>query len=198
MPPRVMSKPGTQLLHRDFYDRSTLEVAKDLLGCLLVHEVDGKTLVGRIVETEAYDGFDDRASHASRRKTPRNEVMFQEPGHAYVYLIYGMHHCLNFVTREEGYPAAVLIRALEPVAGIDVSTRGPGRLTRAMGIDRSHDRVDITRPPLYVAPRDMSEPRIGCSARIGVAYAGEWASAPLRFFVKDCGWVSGPRSPGRQ
>jgi len=177
-------------LKQVFYNRETVEVARDLIGCFLVHQKGDKELIGKIVETEAYDGFEDKASHASRKKTRRNEVMFGPPGHAYVYLIYGMHHCLNMVTREVGYPAAVLIRALEPVNEIELSTQGPGRLCRAMGIDRTYDRTDITIPPLFIAPRDKPQKKIEASPRIGVAYAAKWAQTPWRFFEPDNKWVS--------
>lgn len=169
----------------DFFDRPTERVAIDLLGCFLVVKDGGPPRIGRIVETEAYDGFDDRASHASRGRTRRNEVMFGPAGHSYVYLIYGMHHCLNVVTREVDYPAAVLIRAVEPVAGIEGGTNGPGRLTRAMGIDRSHNLLDATRPPLYYSPRRGPAPAFAATPRIGVDYAGDWAKALRRFVIPD-------------
>jgi len=182
-------------LPRDFYGRPTARVARDLLGCLLVTLRGGRERAGVIVETEAYDGFEDRASHASRRRTARNDVMFGPPGHAYVYLVYGMHHCLNFVTMEEGYPAAVLIRALEPVFGIELPTSGPGRLCRAMGIDLRLNRADVTGPPIYVV--GGRRPRgIDVTPRIGVDYAGDWAAAPLRFLVRGNRFVS--RAPGRR
>jgi DNA-3-methyladenine glycosylase len=186
-------------LGREFFARGTLEVARDLLGCVLVHELDSEVRAGIIVETEAYDGPEDRASHASRRRTPRNEVMFGPPGHIYVYLIYGMYHCLNFVTGPEGYPAAVLIRALEPLEGVDSSTQGPGRLCRAMGIDLGNNLEDATRGPLFVAPRGLREDeRIVTSPRIGVDYAGDWTTKPYRFSVDGNRWVSRrPARPGR-
>lgn len=177
-------------LERAFYERSTLRVARELIGCVLVHELDGQPRAGRIVETEAYDGTRDAASHAHRGRTPRNAPMFGPPGHAYVYLIYGIHHCLNLVTRREGYPAAVLIRALEPVAGIERSTQGPGRLCRALDIDRTCDRLDVASGPLFVLPRDGPRPRIASSPRIGVDYAGAHARKPWRFLVVGSSWVS--------
>lgn len=183
-------------LGRSFYARGTLDVARDLLGRLLVHEwVDGSR-VGRIVETEAYDGPGDKASHASRRRTPRNEVMFGPPGYIYVYLVYGMHHCLNFVAGPESYPAAVLIRALEPISGIEASTQGPGRLCRALGIGLESNRQDATRGPLFVADGGNEELRVIASPRIGVDYAGESASLPYRFAVEGNSWVS--RRPARR
>lgn len=177
-------------LARDFFVRDTLEVAKDLLGCLLVHHIGSERRVGRIVETEAYDGPEDRASHASGRRTPRNDVMFGPPGFSYVYLIYGMYHCFNLVTGREHYPAAVLIRALEPVSGIRESTQGPGRLSRAMGITLERNCLDATRKPLFVAASSDHAVAVASSPRIGVDYAGEWAHKPYRFFVPDSKWVS--------
>jgi DNA-3-methyladenine glycosylase len=177
-------------LDRDFFSRNTLTVAKDLLGCLLVHDIGGQRRIGRIVETEAYDGPDDQASHASRRRTPRNEIMFGPPGFTYVYLIYGMYHCFNLVTGPKNYPAAVLVRALEPVSGIHDSTQGPGRLSRAMGITLASNKLDATQGPLFVAPSEGGSVQIASSQRIGVDYAGKWASKPFRFFIDGSKWVS--------
>jgi DNA-3-methyladenine glycosylase len=177
-------------LDRDFFSRDTLTVAKDLLGCRLVHDIGGQRRIGRIVETEAYDGPEDRASHASRRRTPRNDVMFGPPGFTYVYLIYGMYHCFNLVTGPENFPAAVLVRALEPISGITASTQGPGRLSRAMGITLESNRLDATQSPLFVSPSENGKMKISSSPRIGVDYAGKWASKPFRFFVDDSKWVS--------
>jgi len=178
-------------LARAFYDRPTLEVARDLIGCRLVHEIDGARRTGRIVETEAYDGPKDAASHAHRGLTRRNAPMFGPPGHAYVYLIYGIHHCLNLVTMEQGYPAAVLVRALEPEGAVG-PCHGPGRLTRALGIDLSHNGLDLTGPPLYVEPRRGPPPSIATTPRIGVAYAGRWASRPWRFVERTSRHLSVP------
>ncbi len=171
-------------------------MAQDLLGCLLVHNIGDKRLVGRIVETEAYDGPEDKASHASRRRTPRNEVMFGPAGFIYVYLIYGMYHCLNLVTGPRNYPAAVLIRALEPIEGIEESTQGPGRLCRAMKIDLDMNKTDATKGPLFVVRSRLKEPRIVASPRIGVDYAGEWSKKPYRFEVDGNRWVS--KRPARK
>src|SRR5690606_3072439 len=120
-------------LSRDFHNRDTVQVAHDLLGKLLVHRSDGKDRIGKIVEVEAYLGPHDLAAHTSKGLTPRTRAMFGPPGHAYVYLIYGMHHCMNVVTEPDGTGAAVLLRALEPVANLAVSASGPGRLCKAMG-----------------------------------------------------------------
>jgi DNA-3-methyladenine glycosylase len=180
-----------------FYAQPTAEVARALLGCVLVRELEGRCLRGRIVETEAYVGPDDRASHASRGRTPRTVIMFGPPGRAYVYLVYGMHHCLNVVTERDGYPAAVLVRALEPIGDLPGPTSGPGRLCRALAIDRSLNGVDMTRAgPLYVAAGPPPDPaRVVASRRIGVDYAGDWAARPWRFLVAGNPFVSRPPRP---
>lgn len=174
-------------LPRSFSATDTEALARALLGQLLVR-VDGRSFrVGRIVETEAYLGPHDLACHSSKGRTPRTEVMFGPPGHAYVFLIYGMHHCVNVVT---GGGAAVLIRALEPIDGLDgVRTDGPGRLTRALGITRELDGVPLDAPPLYLSA-GQPVPRARRSARIGVDYAKEWAAKPLRFFDATSAHVS--------
>ena len=162
-----------------------------MLGMLLAHRVEGRLRVGRVVETEAYLGPHDRAAHSARGRTPRTEVMFGPPGHAYVYLIYGVHHCMNVVTEPEGKAAAVLIRALEPVQNIEGSTKGPGLLCRALAIDRSHTGHDLVGTDLFLAEPDDREPiEIVARPRIGVDYAGEWAARPLRFYVAGNAFVS--------
>lgn len=164
-----------------FYDRDTVVVARDLLGRTLVH---GERR-GRIVETEAYVGEHDLACHASKGRTPRTAVMFGPPGRAYVYLIYGMHHCFNVVTEAEGHASAVLIRGLAPLEGETLVGHGPGRLCRALGIDRRLDGHDLTRPPLTVRPgTPVPARRIARGPRIGVDYAGAWAEKPLRFWIR--------------
>jgi DNA-3-methyladenine glycosylase len=176
-------------LPKSFAARDTIDVAKALLGQLLVHEVKDTTRIGRIVETEAYLGPHDRACHSSKGRTPRTEVMFGPPGVAYVYLIYGMHHCVNVVT---GNGAAVLIRAIEPIAGLlgDGRGDGPGRLTRSMGITREHDGLRLDEGPLFLA-RGAPVTRIGRSARIGVEYAGApWDKRLLRFYDRTSTHVS--------
>ncbi len=165
-----------------FFDRDTLEVAEDLLGMLLVREIDGQVRWGRLVEVEAYCGPEDRAAHSWRGRTPRTGVMYGPPGHAYVYLIYGMYNCLNFVTRQEGCPQAVLIRAMEPGPGVNRSS-GPGLVCRSMGIDRTLNGRRLQPPELYLVD-DGFRPAPGAIARtprIGVGYAGEWAELPWRF-----------------
>ncbi|APV50913.1 3-methyladenine DNA glycosylase [Betaproteobacteria bacterium GR16-43] len=181
---------GTKL-PRSFYDRDTIEVARDLLGKLLVHETAGGRRVGRIVEVEAYLGEHDLAAHSSKGRTERTKVMFGPPGHAYVYLIYGMHCCMNVVTQREGHASAVLLRALEPVEGLEGRTQGPGLLCRAMGIDRTLNAVDLTARTLYIASaRQEPDITIVKRPRIGVDYAGHWARRLLRFYVKGNAFVS--------
>lgn len=177
-----------KVLPRSFAARDTAFVARALLGQWLVHEVDGVARVGRIVETEAYLGPHDLACHSSKGRTARTEVMFGPPGHAYVFLIYGMHHCVNVVT---GQGAAVLIRAIEPLEGFAAGARGdgPGRLTRAMGITRAQHGLPLDIAPLFLA-RGRPVTRIGRSARIGVEYAGAWARRRLRFFDVESSHVS--------
>lgn len=183
-------------LSRAFYARPTLTVARELLGMHLVHRVGRRLLVGRIVETEAYQGPADLAAHSARgRRTARTEIMFGPPGHAYVYFIYGVWYCLNVVTRAAGTPHAVLIRALEPVRGID-RANGPGLLCRAMHIDKAHNGADLCGKRLWLErPADYRKPRIARSTRIGVDYAGDWAMKPWRFFDADSAQVSTFRRP---
>ena len=180
-------------LPREFYDRDTVEVAKDLLGKHLVHVRGGVEHVGRIVETEAYLGPHDLAAHSSKGLTPRTKVMFGPPGHAYVYLIYGMYHCMNVVTQREGMASAVLLRALEPVRNVDGRTQGPGLLCRALHIDKAQNGHDLLSDDLYIADTGTHR-KIGIvkRPRIGVDYAGHWARRLLRFYVKGSAYVSKP------
>ncbi len=175
----------SQVLPRGFYARPALRVARSLLGQVLVH---GKRRA-RIVEVEAYLGPHDLAAHSSKGRTARTEVMFGEPGRAYVYLIYGMHHCFNVVC---GRGAAVLIRGVEPLAGLHARTDGPGRLARAFGLTRAHDGRSLQGPRLLL----LSGPRVPASQvsrgpRINVDSAGEWAARPYRL------WISGNRFVSR-
>ncbi len=182
-------------LDREFYARDTREVARDLLGKVLVHCDGGVRRAARIVETEAYHGPDDLASHARFGPTRRAAVMFGPPGVAYVYLIYGTSHCMNVVTGGEGFPSAVLLRAGEPVEGCLHSTRGPGNLCRALGIRREHDNGrELTGDDLFVL--DASSPRepIIAARRVNVDYAGPWAERPWRFALEGNAFVS--RAPG--
>jgi DNA-3-methyladenine glycosylase len=172
-------------LSRSFYARPAEEVARDLLGRVLVHQDGPVRRAGRIVETEAYIGPHDRACHAYRGRTARTEPMFGHPGYAYVYLIYGMYDCFNVVTDREGHAAAVLVRALAPLQGCEGKTDGPCKLCRALDITRVLNRADLTGPELFVEPGSPVAPRcIGRGPRVGVDYAGVWARRLLRFWVK--------------
>lgn len=179
-------------LPRSFYDRKARTVARDLLGKLLVHRVDGALRVGRIVEVEAYLGPGDMAAHTARGPTPRTRAMFGPPGHIYVYLVYGMHHCMNVVTEAEGIGTAVLLRALEPVANLLVPANGPGRVCKAMGIDLAHYGHDLLSDDLFIAKPPMAATRFSVVARprVGVDYAGEWADKLLRFYIEGNRFVS--------
>lgn len=171
-------------LKRSFYDRTTIEVANDILGCLMIHQTPTGQRIGRIVEVEAYLGPGDLAAHTSRGKTARTKAMFGPPGHVYVYLIYGMYHCMNAVTGPEGSGTAVLIRALAPLNGIESGTNGPGRLCRAMDINMTHYGIDLCGDELWLAQDEAPKPaNIIRTPRIGVDYAGEWADKPLRFSI---------------
>lgn len=165
-----------------FFDRHTLRVARDLLGMYLVRKNGGTLLRARIVETEAYHGHRDRASHASRGMTPRTKTMFGPPGTLYVYLIYGMYHCLNFVTMAEGFPAAVLIRAVDLPGG-----NGPGRTCRLMHIDTTLNGLGPGNDQLWVEldPAVKKRGRVATGKRIGVDYAGPWREKPWRFTLKE-------------
>ena len=179
-------------LPRSFYDRDTIEVAHDLLGKHLVHRVAGRERVGRIVEVEAYLGPHDLAAHSARGLTPRTRVMFGPPGHAYVYLIYGMHWCMNCVTQAEGLASAVLLRAVEPVMNIDGRTQGPALLCKALEIDGRLNGHDLESAGLYVRDPGPGGETISIvkRPRIGVDYAGHWARRLLRFYVKGSPFVS--------
>lgn len=180
-----------QKLSRAFYDRDTVEVARELLGKYLVHVSNGIERVGKIVEVEAYLGSHDKAAHSCKGLTPRTQVMFGPPGHAYVYLIYGMYHCMNVVTEKEGHASAVLLRALEPVRNIDSRTQGPGLLCRAMNIDKNHNNQDLLSDHFYIAAPCVPETfSITKRPRIGVDYAGEWAKKLLRFYIKHNPYIS--------
>ena len=166
-------------LPRTFYDRDTRVVARELLGKFLIHG----DRVGRIVETEAYLGTHDLAAHSARGPTPRNAPMFGPPGHAYVYLIYGMYCCMNVVTERVGHAAAVLLRALEPVENITGKTAGPGLLCNAMDITRQLTGHDLLSDDFYIAASQSEKFRIIKRRRIGVDYAGRWARRQLRFYI---------------
>jgi DNA-3-methyladenine glycosylase len=203
--------PGLRKLDTAFYDRANVvTVARDLLGKVLVTEFDGRRTSGRIVETEAYNGVGDRASHAwSGRRTRRTEVMYATGGTAYVYLIYGIHHLFNVVTNKKDVPHAVLIRALEPMEGIEVMrerlhhgtgderlTRGPGNLSRALGLRTLHTGVSLLGDEIWIGDDGYRPKRseIIAGPRIGVDYAGVDAGLPYRFFIKGNPYVSGPKT----
>jgi DNA-3-methyladenine glycosylase len=185
-------------LPRAFYARDTRTVARELIGKVLVHRDGGVLRAARIVETEAYHGPDDRASHARFGRTARADIMFGPPGVAYVYLIYGRSHCMNVVTGPEGFPAAVLLRGAEPVESCLHSTRGPGNLCRALEIRRAHDNGrDLTGDDLYLldAPRPG---RIVTGPRVNVHYAGAWARRPWRYALAGSEWASRPPPPAKR
>lgn len=187
---------------RPFYEQRTVEVARQLLGKYLVRNHPDGITAGKIVETEAYVGPEDKASHASRGRTPRTAIMFGPAGCAYVYLIYGFYHCLNIVTERVGYPAAVLIRAVEPSEGIDLMksrrrtdelrqlASGPGKLCRAFSIKLSLNGADICGDLICVEDRGEPEPKILARPRVGVDYAGRWKNKPWRFLIRGNAFVS--------
>lgn len=189
-------------LDRSFYEQPVLAVAKQCIGKLLVHRHPRGVLAGRIVEAEAYRGPEDLAAHsAGGRRTARTEAMFGRPGHAYIFLLYGMHWAFNIVVGPEGHPHAVLVRALEPLLGLDVMsalrkvdakkrelTNGPGKLTQALDIDKRFYGIDLTGNVLFLC--DGPAGRIGRSPRINVDYAGVWAARPWRFFERNNRYVS--------
>jgi DNA-3-methyladenine glycosylase len=178
-------------LRRNFYDRDTRLVARDLLGKVLVRASNGVQRIGRIVEVEAYLGPHDLAAHSARGRTARTEVMFGPPGRAYVYMIYGMYFCMNVVTEKQGHAAAVLLRALEPMRNVTGKTTGPGLLCRAMEIDKRLNGHDLESADFFIAS-DGTKSRFETVARprIGVDYSGPWARELLRFYIKDNPFVS--------
>lgn len=188
------------ILSQSFYSRPTRQVAKDLLGQILVNQTPQGTASGRIVEVEAYLPKNDPGCHAARGKTPRNQVMFGHAGHAYVYFCYGNHYLFNVVTEKNGIPGAVLIRALEPVEGaglmakrrgrLDVAdrglTNGPGKLVQALGIVKQHNGVQLWKKPVYLQKATRQE-AIGVTTRIGIT---EGSELPLRFYLKGNPYLS--------
>ena len=189
-------------LPRSFYEQNTLAVARQLLGKYLVRRHTDGITVGRIVETEAYVGPDDKACHASRGRTRRTEIMFGRAGHAYVYMIYGFHYMLNIVTETADFPAAVLIRAVEPWNGVRLMqsrrrterlhslASGPGKLCQAFAIDRTLNGDDVCGKLLYLEDRGDAAPKVLTTPRIGVDYAGKWKLKPWRFLIKGNEFVS--------
>ena len=192
-------------LAREFYARPVLSVAKACIGMLLVHRTKEGVVAGRIVETEAYRGPEDRAAHSyGGRRTARTEVMFGPPGYAYVFFVYGMHYQFNVVTTKDGAPHAVLVRAIEPVVGIELMaerrklpvtarelTNGPGKLCQALAIGRSEYGLDLCGSTLFLA--EGPSVRSASSVRIGIDYAGDWAEKPWRFFDPKSRYVSRAR-----
>jgi len=200
--PWLRGQQSADPFHDEFFGRPVASVARDLLGARLVSTIHGERVVGVIVETEAYMGAADPASHAATRsgRTNRNRAMFGPPGRAYVYRIYGMHWCLNVVTGEDGDPQAVLLRALDPLDGEDVMSErrggrspvasGPGRLCVALGVTDELYGHDFALPPLQILPGwPLPDGLVERSGRIGVSAAADW---PLRFFVRNCRGVSRP------
>jgi len=199
--PRARRSRLARPLPREFYDRETEHVARDLLGAILECKTSDGIAAGRIVETEAYLGEHDLACHAAVGRTSRTAPLYGPPGIAYVYLIYGMYWCFNAVTRAEHEPSAVLVRAIEPVRGIDLMrhrrpkvrrdadlTNGPGKLCLALGIDASHNWKSLDRPPLVIRLGEpVPDAQISVSPRIGITQSADW---PLRWFVTDNPYVS--------
>ena len=200
-----MKKPiNTNRLTADYFDGSTIQIARGLLGQLLVRRVNGKLLIVKIVETEAYNGPHDLASHASRGITPRTAPMFEAGGHAYIYLIYGMYNCFNITTGASGYPAAVLIRAIEPLEGIEFMKKlrhtnnlknlcsGPGKLCQALGIDRQLNREDLSQSnKIWLEkPTQTTKFKIKKAPRVGVDYAGPYRDKLWRFYIDGNDFVS--------
>ncbi|SDI26095.1 DNA-3-methyladenine glycosylase [Natribacillus halophilus] len=201
-----------QKLSRAFFQQPTLKVAEALIGKQLIKQHDGETIVGKIVETEAYIGPEDRAAHTyGGRRTKRNETMFGEAGHAYVYIIYGIHHCINCVTVGPNAPEGVLLRAVEPIAGLESMaqrrfqrsyemlttaqrrqlTNGPGKLGQAFGITRDkYNGHDLQSESLYISDGDDAAISVATSPRVGIDASGEAKHYPWRFFAKDHAYVS--------
>jgi DNA-3-methyladenine glycosylase len=165
-------------LPKPFYLESTQKVAESLIGKDLVVKRDGEVIRAQIIETEAYQGFEDKASHASKGQTERNAPMFKEGGISYIYLVYGIYHMLNIVTEKAGYPSAVLIRALDCQ-----DCDGPGKLTRELKITKEkYNGINLTQDRIWVEDKGR-RPRVKTGKRIGIGYAGKWANKPWRFFL---------------
>ena len=187
---------ANRIADRSWFNRPSAEVAADLLGCTLVHATPAGTVAGRLVEVEAYQGPEDLAAHSARGRTARNAVMFGPPGHLYVYLIYGLHHCANVVCGPDDKPEAVLLRAAAITNGRDLAAQrrgdvpdrrlasGPGNLGAALGLDRSLNGADLLAGPVWLE-RGPAPGRVARRPRVGVDYAGPWAAAPLRFLDPD-------------
>jgi DNA-3-methyladenine glycosylase len=181
----VRPRGRAKKLRRAFFARPAIVVAQELIGKVLVRRVRDVEFRARIVETEAYLGPHDLASHSSKGRTRRTEVMFGPPGRAYVYLIYGMHDMLNVVVGTEGEAQAVLIRAGEPLDGWEANLAGPGRLARALAITRADNGLDVTAGEIFFVDNPQDRPRLKSTKRIGIDYAGEWQHELLRFLDAD-------------
>lgn len=177
-------------LDHSFYSQPAKELAKDLIGKIIVRRIGDRSLQARIVETEAYIGVHDLACHASKGRTNRTEVMFGKAGHAYVYLIYGMYDMFNIVASVVDDPQAVLVRAAEPLDGWKADLSGPGKLARRLEITRKENGLDLTGDQLFIADDLSKRPRILATRRIGIDYAGEWKDKLLRFLDSDSVAVS--------
>ena len=189
--PRPSNETETGRLPRSFFERDALVVARALVGTRIVHRDDDVTRAARIVETEAYRGPKDLACHARAGLTRRTRTLFGAPGTAYVFFVYGMHECFNVVCKAEGSGHAVLVRAAEILEGASDRADGPGRFARAMRLSRAYDGASLLEDRVHLLPRDRRV-RVATSARVGVAYAGEWADEPYRFFDQDSAHVSKP------
>jgi DNA-3-methyladenine glycosylase len=173
-------------VNRDFFEKPTLEVAHNLIGTYLVSTKNNHLQIGQIVETEAYIGTDDKACHASHGMTPRNKIMWDEAGHIYVYLIYGMYHLVNIITESKGFPAAVLLRSLKPIEGIDIPTNGPGKICKALNLTRTDTGLDIVKSNELFIANFKEKLQIIKKPRIGINYAGEpWVSKDWRFIKAE-------------
>lgn len=178
-------------LNQSFYNQPTLKVARELLGNFLIHKVGNKKIIGQITETESYIGPNDLASHASKGKTKRTEIMFGDPGYWYVYLIYGMYYCLNIVTEHKNYPAAVLIRSVKPISGLPdkIKTDGPGKLSREFKIDKKTNGQPgfghKTKLWIEINKSKPAKLNIKKAPRIGIEYAGKYKGKLWRFYIDD-------------
>ncbi|HSZ58102.1 MAG TPA: DNA-3-methyladenine glycosylase [Tepidisphaeraceae bacterium] len=190
----VPARTQAHKLRRGFYQEPADALARALIGKILVHRTGQKEYRGRIVETEAYMGPNDLASHSSKGRTKRTEVMFGPAGHAYVYFIYGMYEMFNIVAGTTGKAHAVLVRAAEPMDGWEADLSGPGKLARAFELKRSDNGLDLTGSKLFLLDNPGDQAKIAVSPRIGIDYAKHWVSAPLRFFDANSPAVSKTRS----